>query len=108
MINYLLLIIILIVLFEAFAITCVKKYHEEQCIWFFLLAVLFYSVVCYLLHKSLDYNNSVGINNIIWSGLSIFVVTLVGVLYFKEKLHWHDIIAGIFITTGVIIFKMTE
>ena len=108
MFNYLLLIIILIVLFETVAIMCVKKYHEDKCINYFLLAVLFYAVVCYLLHKSLDYNNSVGINNILWSGLSIFAVTLFGVLFFKEKLHWHDILAGLLITVGIIIFKVTE
>lgn len=107
MINYLLFIIILIVLFETTAIMCVKKYHEEECIEFFFLAVLFYAIVCYLLHKSLDYNNSVGINNILWSGLSIFAVTIFGVLFFKEKL-WHDILAGGLITVGIIIFKVTE
>lgn len=108
MFDYLLLIIILIVIFETTAIMCVKKYHNENCIEFFFLAILLYAVVCYLLHYSLYYNNSVGINNVLWSGLSIFIVTLSGVLFFKEKLHLHDIIAGSLITAGIVIFKITE
>jgi multidrug transporter EmrE-like cation transporter len=49
-----------------------------------------------------------GITNIIWSGLSVFLVTVAGVFFFKEKIHWHDIVAGLFITTGIMIYKFTE
>ena len=108
MFNNLLFIIILIVIFETTAIMCVKKYHRDQCIEYFFLAIFLYSIVCYLFHLSLSYNDSAGINNVIWSGLSVFLVTVAGVLFFKEKLHWHDIIAGGLITTGIVIFKITE
>jgi len=34
--------------------------------------------------------------------------TTVGVLYFKEKLHFHDFVAIAMIGSGVIILKVTD
>lgn len=107
MIDALLIIIILIVCLEAVAISCVKQYHLSKQFEFFLAAVLFYAVVCYLLAKSFDYT-TMGLTNVIWSGLSVFIVTVAGILLFKEEFHVHDLIATVFIMFGIIILKCTK
>jgi multidrug transporter EmrE-like cation transporter len=46
--------------------------------------------------------------NALWSGLSVMATTTVGVLYFKESLHFHDFIAIAMIGGGVMILKFTD
>lgn len=99
--------IILIVIFETMAISCVKEYHLSNQMGYFMLAIFLYSIVCYLLHQSFYYS-SMGLTNVIWSGLSVFLVTLAGVFFFREKIHLHDIFAGLLITSGIVILRMTE
>lgn len=103
----LLCIVLLIVIVETLAITSIKEYHTSENIAYFVCAILAYSLVCYLLHQSFYYEG-MGMTNVIWSGLSVFLVALVGVLVFKEKVHYHDIFAGSLITAGILIFKYTE
>lgn len=105
--NVVLVLIVLIVLFETFAISCVKSYHETQCIKYFIYAVVSYVGVCYLLHRSFFYTG-VALTNILWSGLSVMATTLVGITLFKEKFHFHDIIAAILIAAGVMIIRITD
>lgn len=106
-IDKLIIFIILIVIFETMAISCVKEYHINGNLKYFVLAILLYTIVCYLLHQSFYYS-SMGITNVIWSGLSVFLVTLAGILFFREKVHSHDVFAGILITAGILIFRFTE
>lgn len=101
-------IILLIVICETTAISCVKKYHNSDGSQFLILAVLCYALVCILLNYSLDYKDNVGMVNVIWSGISVFAVVLAGIIFFHEKIHMHDIIAGALVTTGIVIFKYTE
>ena len=105
--DKLIFFIILIVTFETMAISCVKEYHNNHKTRYFILAIFLYSIVCYLLHQSFYYS-TMGITNIIWSGLSVFLVTLAGVFFFREKIHLHDLLAGLLITTGIVILRMTE
>ena len=105
--SILLLLIIAIVIFETMAISCVKEYHISNKTCYFCYAVILYGIVCYLLHQSF-YFTTMGMTNVIWSGLSVFMVTIFGVLFFKERVHMHDILAGCLITAGIIIFKVTN
>lgn len=52
--------------------------------------------------------SGMAMTNALWSGISVMATTSVGVLYFKEKLHWHDYIAVAMIGGGVMILKGTE
>lgn len=103
----LLILIVLICVTETAAISCVKKFHNGDGVWFFPLAVALYAVVCYLLHRSF-YLNTMGITNVIWSGLSVMLVILVGVLVFHEKIHTHDLITAALITAGMMIIRFTK
>ena len=89
------------------AISCVKEYHINGNIKYFIAAIFLYSLVCYCLNKSFYYT-TMGITNIVWSGMSILLVTLAGVLLFREKIHMHDIIAGSMIAIGILILRFTK
>lgn len=97
--------VLVIVAFETFAMTCFKKSVTDWR-WFFL-GVLFYVGVGLLLVQTFKMTG-MAMTNALWSGLSVMATTTVGVLYFKEKLHWHDFIAISMIGGGVMILKVTE
>jgi multidrug transporter EmrE-like cation transporter len=46
--------------------------------------------------------------NALWSGMSVLATTIVGVMMFKEVLHFHDYIAILMIGGGVMILKVTD
>ena len=97
--------VLIIVVFETTAMTCFKKSLED---WrYFVLGVLFYVGVGGLLVQTFKLTG-LAFTNALWSGLSIMATTTVGVLYFKEKLHFHDFVAIAMIGSGVIILKVTE
>ena len=100
-------LIALICLTETAAISCVKKYHNGDGSVFFICAILLYSIVCFLLHKSF-YLNTMGITNVLWSGISVLFVIIAGVFLFHEKVHTHDIIGAALITTGMLIIRYTK
>jgi multidrug transporter EmrE-like cation transporter len=106
--NVLFMIILMICVAESCAIACVKKYHRGDGFMYFPVAVALYAIVCYLLNRSFYYKDSMGITNVIWSGVSVLMVALVGILMFHETLHFHDLLAASFITMGLLIIKYTE
>jgi multidrug transporter EmrE-like cation transporter len=97
--------VVVIVAFETTAMTCFKKSVDDWR-WFFL-GVLFYIGVGLLLVQTFKMTG-MAMTNALWSGLSVMATTTVGVLYFKEKLHWHDFIAIAMIGGGVMILKVTD
>ena len=97
--------ILIIVAFETSAMSCFK-YSIQDWRWFFL-GVLFYIGVGLMLVQTFKMSG-MAMTNALWSGLSVMATTSVGVLYFKEKLHWHDYIAVAMIGGGVMILKGTE
>jgi multidrug transporter EmrE-like cation transporter len=102
---WIVLYVLIIVAFETSAMTCFKNSVQD---WrWFLLGVLFYVGVGFLLVQTFKMTG-MAMTNALWSGLSVMATTTVGVLYFKEKLHWHDFIAIAMIGGGVMILKVTD
>lgn len=105
--EYVLIItyILMIVGLETCAMSCFKTSLND---WrFFLLGLLLYGGVGILLVQTFKLTG-LAFTNALWSGLSIMATTTVGVLYFKEKLHFHDYIAVAMIGAGVLILKFTD
>lgn len=97
--------VLIIVGLETTAMSCFKKSLED---WrYFLLGVLFYVGVGGLLVQMFKLTG-LAMANALWSGISVMATTTVGVLYFKEKLHFHDFIAVGMIGAGVMILKVTD
>lgn len=102
---WIVLYVLIIVAFETSAMSCFKNSLQDWR-WFFL-GVLFYVGVGLMLVQTFKMTG-MAFTNALWSGLSVMATTTVGVLYFKEKLHWHDYIAVAMIGGGVMILKSTE
>jgi multidrug transporter EmrE-like cation transporter len=48
------------------------------------------------------------ITNALWSALSVASTTIVGVLLYKEVLHYHDYFAIALLVSGVMILRTTD
>lgn len=97
--------VLLIVLLETFAMSCFKKSLDDS--RFFLAGILFYTGVGFMLCQTYNYSG-LAMTNALWSGLSVMATTFVGVLMFKEILHFHDYLAIGMIAGGVMILKFTN
>lgn len=97
----LLLIILLISASECIGQSCLKKFFQEpDKIHLFIIAILFYSLICYLLVLSYKYKG-IGLVNVIWSGISVLLMVSIGVIMFHEKITNLDIIGIILIVVGI-------
>ena len=97
--------VLLIVLMETLAMSCFKRSLDDS--RFFIAGLLFYSVVGYFLCQTY-HTTGMAMTNALWSGLSVLATTVVGVMMFKESLHFHDFIAIAMIGGGVMILKVTD
>jgi multidrug transporter EmrE-like cation transporter len=102
---WIVLYVLMIVGLETSAMTCFKQSLDD---WrWFLAGVFLYVGVGALLVQTFKLTG-LAFTNALWSGLSVMATTTVGVLYFKEKLHFHDFIAVAMIGGGVMILKVTK
>lgn len=97
--------VLLIVMLETLAMGCFKRSIDNNA--FFALGVLFYAAVGYLLRLTMN-ATGMAMTNALWSGMSVFATTVVGIMLFKEVLHFHDYIAIAMIVAGVMILKVTD
>ena len=105
--QYLVILVYVLVIvgLETCAMSCFKSSLTD---WrFFLLGTLLYIGVGGMLVQTFKLTG-LAFTNALWSGLSVMATTTVGVLYFKEKLHFHDFVAVAMIGAGVIILKVTK
>ena len=86
--------------------SCFKRSVDNNA--FFALGVLFYAAVGYMLRTTMNGNGGMAMTNALWSGLSVVATTTVGILLFKETIHFHDLVAIALIVSGVTILKVTD
>jgi len=98
----LLIIILLISISECLGQSCLKTlYNEPKKYHLYFTAVIFYSIVCYLLFLSYSYKG-MGLVNVLWSGLSILIILSTGALFFNETITKLDMVGVIFIILGIV------
>ena len=97
--------IIAIVIFETSAMSCFKKSLQDP--RFFLLGLLFYGCVGFLLCQTYLVTG-LAVTNALWSTLSVASTTVVGVLLYKEVLHYHDYFAIALLVSGIMILQTTK
>jgi small multidrug resistance pump len=97
--------VLLIVILETLAMSCFKKSIDQTA--FFAVGVLFYAAVGYLLRLTMN-ASGMAMTNALWSGFSVMATTIVGIMLFKEALHYHDYFAIALIVSGVMILKVTD
>jgi multidrug transporter EmrE-like cation transporter len=99
---WILIYVLIIVGLETCAMSCFKNSLKDWR-WFFL-GVLFYVGVGLFLMQTFKLTG-LAMTNALWSGLSVMATTTVGVLLFKEVLHFHDYLAIAMVGGGVMILK---
>lgn len=97
--------VLMIVMLETFAMSCFKRSIDNSA--YFAAGVLFYAAVGYLLRLTMN-ASGMAMTNALWSGFSVMATTIVGILLFKEVLHFHDYFAIALIVGGVMILKVTK
>jgi multidrug transporter EmrE-like cation transporter len=86
---------------ECIAHTCLKKFNlDNRKKHFFLIGIVFYSIVCMMLILSYKYNG-LGVINILWSGLSVLFIAATGALFFGDTLQVIHILGMGFILVGI-------
>lgn len=106
--NAILFYILIIVITEGIAQTCLKKYSESKQMMYFFTGLIFYGLVSLFLCESYNLKGGIAIVNLIWSAFSIITSFTIGMFFFKEAIHYHDVLAIILISIGVLILKFTK
>ena len=98
----LLLIILAIAMMEAVAQYFIRRYHEIPYTAYYILGVIFYAVVAYLLQKTYHYS-TMGMSQVLWSGMSVITILMVGSFAFGEHIEYNEWVGILFILAGIVI-----
>jgi small multidrug resistance pump len=101
--KYLLLLIAIIA--EIIATSSLKASAGFTKPWPSVLVVVFYSIAFYCLSLTLK-SIPLGIAYAIWSGIGIVLVSIVGLILFKQKLDLPAIIGISLIVIGVVVINV--
>lgn len=94
-------IVTLISLSECAGQGCLKSFYAEPSkTYLYLLGIAFYAIVCTLLVMSYRYT-SMGLINVLWSGVSVLVIVSAGMLFFNETITRLDAIGVAMILVGM-------
>jgi len=99
------LYLLIAILFEIIATTYLKKSEEFSKLFPSIITIVGYLVAFYFLSLSLR-TIPVGIAYAIWSGVGIVLITIIGILVFKQTPDLPALIGLIFIIIGVAIINI--
>lgn len=92
------------ILAEVIATSALNASNQFSRLWPSILTVSGYAVSFYCLSLTLK-TLSVGIVYAIWSGLGIVLISIVGLVIFKQKLDFYAWLGIAFIIVGVVIIN---
>lgn len=104
---YRLILILLIVISESFGQYFIKKYDKIPLYYYYGYGIFFYLIVIYLLTKVYK-NSDMGVVQLLWSGLSVVTVLMVGHFLFGEEIHGNEWVGIILILSGVLITQVDK
>jgi multidrug transporter EmrE-like cation transporter len=95
-------------IFEGFAQSQFQMVHKTKNYYpHFMLAVMGYAMVGFTLIQ-LYHNYEMGTTNMMWSGLSVISVKLLGMFLFREKINWIIISVLTMFSIGFILLFCTQ
>lgn len=97
--------VVLILISETAAITFLKEFSLNPVWYYFLIGMVFYTMVAFFLTKSFNYEG-MGIVNTLWSAFSVLLVVLVGYFYFNEQVNLAQIGGMSSVVTGITILRL--
>lgn len=95
------LFLILTIVSETVAVVCMKLSNGFEAKFYTACAIISYGLSFVFLTLALKYLPA-GIANAIWAGASTILVTLLGMLIFKEALTTIQVISMLLITIGLV------
>ena len=101
--HYLLLLIA--VIFETIGTTALQYSQQFTRLWPTLGAIVAYAGAFYFLGITLKYM-PVGIVYALWSGLGIVFITIIGFMFFDQRLDLAAIAGLILIVAGIIVIQV--
>ena len=99
------LTVLMVAVFEAVGQSCIKLSRVQQNWWWMSLAMIAYAVVAFGLYMSYAYKG-VGIVNALWSGLSVLIMVVIGLLVFKEQISRVEWVGVVLIICGILILSL--
>lgn len=90
---------------EVIATSALQASQQFTRFWPSVLVVLFYASAFYFLSHVLRYM-PVGVAYAIWSGLGIVMITLIGLLLFRQTLDWPAVVGLGLIIAGVLVINL--
>ena len=93
-------IVLLIILSEAVAQSCLKQYSVDNKLHYLLLGCIFYFSVIMLLCKSYNYEGMYNVN-FFWSIGSIITIMMFDIIFFHAEIKKEDIIGMALSFTGL-------
>jgi multidrug transporter EmrE-like cation transporter len=101
------LLVTMIVIVEALAQCCIKKYDNgDHFIWFGLGAIL-YLVVAVVLSKALS-REKMALVNILWGALSAVFLTAFAYVIFNEPINWVQMVGIVVTLLGIALIYHTD
>ena len=99
------LFLFIAIVFEIIATSSLKASEQFSKLWPSVITIAGYIAAFYFLSLSLNKLN-LGIAYAIWSGVGIVVISIVGLLLFKQKLDLPAIIGIALIVCGVVVINV--
>ena len=92
----------LVALLDILGISLGKMFVSSHKSWVLLAAIVCYALMGLLLTLTLQYK-ALAIANVIWAGLTISIITLLSIFYFKEGISTIQLIGILFVAVGILL-----
>ena len=99
------ILLFIAVVAETISTSCLKQSDQFTKFWPSLFVVIGVSSCIYLLSMVFKIM-PIGITNAIWSAVSIILVTIVGIIYYKEPCDFPTIFGILLIIAGIVIINV--
>ncbi len=99
------LLVLFIILSEAIGMSFLKKYYLTKRIVYLLLGFLGYASISFFLVQSYKYEG-IGIVNVLWSAISVLLITFIGHFCFKELITRREMAGMGLVIAGVAILNL--
>jgi len=99
--------LLLVILFGSVGHFCLKKSYGFVNINFVILCLLFFVIKIYYVSKAYTLL-SMGIVNSLYSAFIILFTTILGLLFYKEKLNMYSTIGVLCIMVGVVLIQLNN
>lgn len=91
---------------DAGSLVLVKEYFlDPSKVSYYVTAIFMYALCPVLIYRCLLYGQGIADTNSLWNAISTLFTLVVGLLYYKETLHNHQIVGVLFTVVGVALIQ---